>query len=179
MEGGLLLIGPEGDFTPVELKTLLEAGAVPVSFVCVSFAGVEGADMRPCDFLETRTRRVAGGTGPAAFASRDGGHRVAFDPHDVRRRREEVNAPTRAVSDNSVCIYKFICTWCWCEDSSVSLLRASAIFVGGEPRESNLQVGQHQPAAAMHTLTLSAPSPWNHPPPASSTYRWGWGVGRT
>lgn len=37
MEGGLLLIGPEGDFTPVELKTLLEAGAVPVRFVRVSW----------------------------------------------------------------------------------------------------------------------------------------------
>jgi 16S rRNA U1498 N3-methylase RsmE len=51
MEGGLLLIGPEGDFTPVELKTLLEAGAVPVCALCACQLAGKGADMRRCDFL--------------------------------------------------------------------------------------------------------------------------------
>ena len=32
MEGGLVFIGPEGDFTPAEIQSLLDAGAVPVRF---------------------------------------------------------------------------------------------------------------------------------------------------
>jgi 16S rRNA U1498 N3-methylase RsmE len=61
MEGGLVFIGPEGDFTPTEIQSLLDAGAVPVRFT--SF-GRERERGHTDESLTGGTRVVQVGLGP-------------------------------------------------------------------------------------------------------------------